>query len=215
MKEQTSDRVPLVLTYNDLLPNIHEIVNKRMDILHHCDNMKKVFPDPPIIAYRRDRNLSDIIVHGKLNKVTKNMTKEEPKICEKKCDVCQIMRKDKHIYNIDKTKQFYIKDNNYGCQMENLIYGIHCKTCDRYIYVGETERTLQERIKEHLADISHMRDKTVSHHFNGENHTRNDMTVQVLQQIYEKSSYYRRTIETKWVQRLNTLKPFGANVKGE
>ena len=41
------------------------------------------------------------------------------------------------------------------------------------------------------------------------------MTVQVLQQIYENSPYYKRTIEAKWVQRLNTLKPLSANVKGE
>ena len=105
--------------------------------------------------------MSDIIVHGKLNKISKSMKKDETTVCEKKCEVCKIMRKDKHIYNSDNTKSFYIKDNVHGCQMVNLIYGIHCKTCDRYVYVGETERTLQERVKEHLADISHMRDKTV------------------------------------------------------
>ncbi|CAG2190285.1 unnamed protein product [Mytilus edulis] len=33
--------------------------------------MKEIFPEPPLIAYRRDRNLADIIVHGKLNKITK------------------------------------------------------------------------------------------------------------------------------------------------
>ena len=39
------------------------------------------------------------------------------------------------------------------CTDRNLIYGIKCVKCNYAIYVGETERTLKERVSEHLHDI--------------------------------------------------------------
>ena len=41
--------------------------------------------------------------------------------------------------------------------------------------VGETERTTGERVKEHLADIKHKREKAVAVHFNAEEHTFKDL----------------------------------------
>ena len=34
--------------------------------------MTKVFQEPPMVAYRRERNLGDSLVHGKTNKQVKN-----------------------------------------------------------------------------------------------------------------------------------------------
>ena len=208
----TSERVPLVITYTDLLPDIHDIVKKRMNILHNSDTLKEIFPEPPMIAYRRDRNLADIMVHGKLNKITKD-TMSTSEVCKDGCKICLILRRDKEIVTTDRT--FHLKKNIHACQLVNLVYGLHCKKCDKYVYVGETERSLNERIKEHLADIAHKRDKTVAEHFNNTDHCIQDMTVQVLEQVYDNSANYRRYIEAQWIERLNTLKPFGANVKSE
>ncbi|VDI35696.1 Hypothetical predicted protein [Mytilus galloprovincialis] len=75
---------------------------------------------------------------------------------------------------------FNLKKNIHGCQLVNLIYGLHCEKCNHYVYVGETERSLNERIKEHLADIRHDRDTAVAEHFNQEDHCKGTITVQVL-----------------------------------
>lgn len=212
--KKTSERIPLVVTFTDLLPDIHDIVKKRINILHNCNLMKEIFPEPPLVAYRRDRNLADIIVHGKLNKITKKCTNySSNKTCKEECEVCDIERHEEKIILGDKT--FNLKKNIHGCQLVNLIYGLHCEKCNHYVYVGETERSLNERIKEHLADIRHDRDTAVAEHFNQEDHCKEDITVQVLQQIYDKSANYRRYIEAQWMQKLNTIRPFGINVKKE
>ena len=55
-----SDRVSLVLTYTDALPNIHTILRKHLDTLYNSEEMKQVFSQPPIFAFRRDKNFRHI-----------------------------------------------------------------------------------------------------------------------------------------------------------
>ncbi|CAG2190284.1 CFT1 [Mytilus edulis] len=98
------------------------------------------------------------------------------KTCKEECEVCDIERNEEKIILGDKT--FNLKKNIHGCQLVNLIYGLHCEKCNHYVYVGETERSLNERIKEHLADIRHDRDTAVAEHFNQEDHCKEDITVQ-------------------------------------
>lgn len=62
-----NNRVPLVITYSKALPNIHDILGKNMIILSQSDKMKKVFNQPPIVSFRRDKNIKDILVHRKHN----------------------------------------------------------------------------------------------------------------------------------------------------
>ena len=212
--KEKSKRVPLVVTYSDLLPDIHKIVRERMEILHQSEEMKEIFKEQPIVAFRRDRNLSDILVHGKLNKISKSMSKGESNRCnETMCEICDIMRNDTSISIEGTTKPYVLKETIHGCQLKNIIYGLHCDKCEKYVYVGETERTLAVRTKEHLADIRRNRDTTIAEHFNKPYHSGQDLTVQILQQVYDKSSIYRKNVESKWIQRLNTMKPFGANIQ--
>ena len=67
-----TDRVQLVLTYSKGLPHVSEIIKKKMTVLHKSEKMKKVFIKPPILAFRRDKNLKDILVHKKHNSMILN-----------------------------------------------------------------------------------------------------------------------------------------------
>ena len=58
----------LVLTYSKCLPDVYKILRRHMSILHDSERMQEVFRDEPMAAYRRDSNLSDILVHGKLSR---------------------------------------------------------------------------------------------------------------------------------------------------
>ena len=42
-----------------------------MPLLHKSPDMQQIFNEPPLTAYRRDRNLNDILVHGKQNRIFK------------------------------------------------------------------------------------------------------------------------------------------------
>ena len=62
----------MVMTYSRLLPDIHQIVQEHMPpVLHGSTRMKSVFPAPSLVAFRRDKNLRDALVHGKTNKLLK------------------------------------------------------------------------------------------------------------------------------------------------
>ncbi len=70
-----------------------------------------------------------------------------------------------------------------NCQSNNLIYLITCKKCHAQ-YVGETYRTLGDRIYEHLYSIRKNGDTPVAEHFNSHGHSINDVQVEVISFVY-------------------------------
>ena len=64
-KKQT-DIVPFVITYNPVLPNIAHIIHKHSSVLYSSDRCKTVFTNLPLVAYRRCKNISDILVRAQL-----------------------------------------------------------------------------------------------------------------------------------------------------
>lgn len=59
------NRVLFVLNHSRGLPNIHQILKKRQKILENSDRLKLAFHNTPIVAFRRDKNLKDVLVHKK------------------------------------------------------------------------------------------------------------------------------------------------------
>ena len=126
----------------------------------------------------------------------------------KECSICQLI-------TCEASKAIEIRtDHRKNCETSDVIYGLDCAECHQILYVGETERSAGERIKEHIADIKHKRDKAVATHFNSENHSIWDLKVIILERCRH-SRYYRKTRETYWIERLNTIAPHGANKQSQ
>ena len=103
-----TDRVPLVLTYSKGLPHVREIIKKKMTVLHKSEKIKKVFIKPPILAFRRDKNLKDILVHKKHNSMFfKQEHKCEP--CSRNCAICPYVR-NTHTFTNSEGKTFNVKN---------------------------------------------------------------------------------------------------------
>ncbi len=81
--------------------------------------------------------------------------------------------------------------------MNNLVYLLSCTRCGLQ-YVGETYRTLADRLCEHLCDIRHeanpdtahpsVKQKgptTVARHFGRTPHTHEDLSVQIIELIFK------------------------------
>ena len=58
-------RVPMVVTYSSFLPDIRAILQKNRRILHRSDKLKKIFTKDPMVAFKRGKNLKDLLIHGK------------------------------------------------------------------------------------------------------------------------------------------------------
>ena len=81
------DRVPLVLTYSSLLPNIHDIVVKHMHVLYQSERMERVLGSPPLeVAYRRNKKLCDMLVHRETNRIVTRHS--DTMSCDKGCIYC-------------------------------------------------------------------------------------------------------------------------------
>ena len=55
----------------------------------------------------------------------------------------------------------------------------------------------------------------VAVHFNQGGHKEDDLEVQVIESIKDNSLYYRKIREEFWMSKLNTVTPFGVNVKSK
>ncbi|KAK3089910.1 hypothetical protein FSP39_007586 [Pinctada imbricata] len=200
--KKAGDRVPLVVTFSKQLPDITNILQKHHSILENSERLQAAFKQPPLVAYRRDTNICDSLIHMKTNRLIKKETPCMCVFCQKiiRSDIPSADRKDTHKV---------IKEAR--CTDRNIIYGIKCTKCDRAIYVGETERTLKERIGEHLRDIKNSNEKPINSHF--ENHNAKDIEYAVLQKLGHNGRAMRLLVEDIWIRKLNTLAPCGCNVQ--
>ena len=65
-EKKKNKRVPLVLTYDSRLNKASRTVSEQMSTLHMDEKLCKIFPDPPLISFRRNRNLRDLLVSTRL-----------------------------------------------------------------------------------------------------------------------------------------------------
>ena len=60
-KKDTAKTIPLSLKYNRTFPKIKQIVIKHYQLLYIKSNLAERFQNPPVLAFRRNKNLRDII----------------------------------------------------------------------------------------------------------------------------------------------------------
>ena len=58
--------MPLTVTYNMTLPDLKTRIDKNWQILQIQPKLKEVFTEPPILAFKRNKNLKDIIGGNKI-----------------------------------------------------------------------------------------------------------------------------------------------------
>ena len=66
IKTSNTERLPLTVTYNRTLPDLKTIIDKNWHILQIQPKLKEIFAEPPILAFKRNKNLRDIIRGNKL-----------------------------------------------------------------------------------------------------------------------------------------------------
>ena len=77
--------------FHPALSGNSRIISPLWSILHALKDMKSVFEENPIVAFRRPRNLRDELVRSKLNKVRDKM--EGIKKCGKsRCKTCSFVK---------------------------------------------------------------------------------------------------------------------------
>ena len=66
-KLKTSKNIlPFVTTYNPGVPKLKEILMKNWSLITSNPNLARIFPNAPIVAYKKDKSLKDLLVRAKI-----------------------------------------------------------------------------------------------------------------------------------------------------
>jgi hypothetical protein len=206
-KSASSDRTILVLPHHPHNFAAIRILNRHLPILHSDPSLQILFPDPPMIAFKRDRNLRDMLVRSRLRdqgKGHRGTTRCNRSVCK----TCPYVFETPSI--TFPKEEFEVREG-FSCVSRNLIYAIVCSRCGM-TYVGETGRRLADRFREHLRSIEKRDAIPVAAHFNLGDH-RGIHDIQVTGIISCSSSDRNRlSLENRLIVRLGTLAPLGINV---
>ena len=204
-KSSTTERPTMVLSYHPNARLYTDIVKRNfISILHGDANTRRVFPDVPMTAYRRDRSLKDRLVHSRIFAPSTGCMQ---KCGRRRCGTCNHLHREAEI-TFPKGKRSVIRAS---CVDRNLIYALICKECSKS-YIGQTGKRLGDRFMQHLRDIRDDNDKPVARHFNSPgHHGTEDVEVAVIS-ILAGSEHQRRATETHLIRTLGTY-PDGMNEK--
>ena len=113
----SEDRIPLTLTYHPLSLPIKRIIYRNFDILQTNKDTKTIFTKRPLMAFRRDSNLRDILVHSKLKKREDNSGKHP------RCRTCNHVSQLPTSHNLGNS---FTVHKRYTYSFTCLIYAIKC-----------------------------------------------------------------------------------------
>ena len=91
-----------------------------------------------------------------------------------------------------------------NCQTRNILYCIQCNRC-RIQYIGESERTLQDRFSEHKGYAENCKtSKSTGEHFSQQGHRVSDMKVTIIEKIFNPDQAFRKEREKFYIMKMNT-----------
>ena len=224
-EKEPSSRIPFVVTYDDRLPKINEILDENWKLLQVNETESRKFTEKPRVCYKRNRNLRDILGQTRIknNKVVrKKETKGRCTPCRGRADAkCCTHMVNTDVFT-DKTgrKRFNIRQKT-GCRSKNAIYVAWCDKCAVSLqYVGKLEaQQANRRINKHQNDSKREESIAIDQHFRSPGHSFDDFRIIVIEEINDNTmtkeqirhALLRR--EDFWIKALGTLEPQGFNEK--
>ena len=212
-------KTPLITTYHPAMPPISTIMKKHWKVMIEDDpKMKRFHPNPPIVAYKRSKNLRDMLIRAKINTKRKSQRKINGFFrCGRKffkmCILCaNIPTEGFKSHNCNKTKKTYKINMPVTCTTESVIYKISCKRCVDFVYIGETKRQFCERFADHRGYVKRKElEQVCGKHFNLKNHKYEDMIPTIIEQVRPTNDEALRLRREKyWINQYQSFE-FGAN----
>ena len=125
-----------MVTYNRQLPNIKDAIHKHWDLLKLNEKLKPVFQEKPLMAFKRNNNLKDLIgqktiVNGRVQR--KKVVRNRKGWCSP-CNnhgnnlCCRHLRNTNQFMS-NTTKQNYEIHHRVNCRSKFVIYLLECIIC--------------------------------------------------------------------------------------
>ena len=128
-QKEKNERIPFTLTYHPHNLGAKNIILKNFKLLRNDNKTLRIFSQPPLVSFKRDKNIGNILVRSVLK------SDDQPgtfKCALKRCNTCPF------IHNADKItgpKRSIKITDRFTCTSANVIYCITCTLCKKiYIY---------------------------------------------------------------------------------
>ena len=152
---------------------VKSIILNNFKLLQNDPETGKIFSQPPLISFKRDKNVGNFLVRSEL-KI--NEQRGTFKCARSRCKTCLFIVKTSKISGPKRSVKI---TDRFTCTSENVIYCITCTLCNK-LYIGKTGRQLGDRFREHLRDVEKNdkdASKPVARHFNLPNHSKKHMAI--------------------------------------
>ena len=199
-KRHTTSCIPLVTTYNPRKSYIAEVANRNWHFLQSKERLAHIFRERPIIAYRRSKILSDILVSIKLTGRTPEGHTNTMGGCgpcnKPKCSWSMLINKTSTFTGTQRDGKVFDKFHTVNCQSTFVIYITKGRIC-RLQYVEKSKTAFNLRLNNHRNHIKRgVNSCKLSEHFlqNSRSHDfGKDVTITIIEQI----KWSNMTIERK------------------
>ena len=168
--------------------------------------LAEVFPEPPLVAFKRQKNIKDYLVRSKVTPIQNRKSQRDKRgmrRCGKQCPACPFVKEGKFIkYN----KSTWTINSEVNCETKNVVYLVECnKELCKEKYIGESYRSLKDRTMEHVSYIkSIFPTKATGEHFNLAGHSLSNMTITIIEKV-KGDEDYRKQRETHLIRKFNTF----------
>jgi hypothetical protein len=207
-KPKQTKRPVFAVTWDPRLPNLSRVQEKHWRSMVSQDSyLRDAFPEPPLIAYKRQKNLGDLLIRAKLPaKSQRKQTKRKLNGMKKcgKCVICPYIKEGKKIEG--DTFEWHI-NKQVNCKTRNVVYMIECDISKcKQRYIGETDRELKDRISEHIGYVNTNKlDKVTGNHFNQPGHSKSNMKITIIEKVKSEETQYRKEREKFLIRKFNTF----------
>jgi len=227
--------LPLIITYHPTLHinkqnNIKQLFNKEWEIFlqQHVDLQTIFKSSKPQIVYKKHKTLSayltsaayppswqqDKTTHDDSNiHILTELLQQNNIINIAPCDhaLCKCCTHIKDLSHLTIFNNITLTYNQQlTCNTTNTIYLIHCQKC-KLNYIGETKRSLKERLTNHRSTIKTHKQTAIGIHFNMPQHNIKDLKIMPLNHSPDWTDYDRKQQEGTWIKILKTSYPTGLN----
>jgi hypothetical protein len=221
--KKAGTKIPFTVTFNKTLPDIRQTIDKNWHLLLTNPVIAQTFPEKPTLAFRRNRNLKDLIGETHLSR-NKKITRKRKKTGS--CSACLTHGNNLCCRQIVSTKTFQSMHTGevfeiyhlLNCRSRNVIYLGYCNICPNSQYVGKSEPPSNLRMNTHRHDVNSPSGGAFDKHFAKPGHSFNKNARFILiEQVNSKTASkmeIRALLESRedfWMERLKTVTPNGFN----
>ena len=146
------ERIPFTLTFHPNNLAARNAVLRNFKILQSDPETAPIFPNPPLVSFKRDRNLRNSLVRSSL---PSNLEPRTFNCSRKVCNTCPFIDSKTHIRG---PNGWYQVNDHFDCTTSNIIYCITCTLCNKlyehmeicgiYLHLGnnETRKRKEQRL---------------------------------------------------------------------